>query len=93
MMPPDETENLFVVTLKCEDCRAWRSYRIEAQLRAVFERQVRSLGISVECEECGNTIEVGLGWVPDRGKGNPQREAATGPSFGFVTDPVGLKRG
>lgn len=58
---------------------------------AVASSEVQSMGIETECEVCGTTIEIGIGWVDAPETGYIRASPVKGRHHGIVTDTGGLK--
>lgn len=51
------------IMIGCGNCPAIRTFKIDAALKAVLDRQSEGFVIETKCEECGHLIAAAVGWM------------------------------
>ena len=72
-MPRNKDKDVGVM-LVCNECSMMRMFKINTALKDITDRKCAGLIIKSQCEGCGKTIGLGLGWMDSTKEGYSYRE-------------------
>lgn len=93
VLPKDKNKNLGLMIV-CGNCSAMRVFKIDDTLRVLQNRATAGQIFETECEECGHSIAVIIGWIDASKFGYSHRgmEFSTSDNVAIVSDDGGLTK-